>query len=415
MSVSKPFDIVLWGATGYTGQLVAEYLARHAGPGVRWAIGGRNQDKLEGLRRSLAAVNPAAGDLPILTGDSYDAASLQAIVAQARVVCTTVGPYAKYGTPLVAACVAQGVDYCDITGETAWVRANIDAFHGQAEQTGARIVHFCGIDSIPSDLGTLMVQEYALAAYGHFCQRVKHYILGFKGGFSGGTVATMMYNIDQAKAGKKMRRVLADPYSLAPGYDHDWSEKDQRGPRYDPDIGRWTAPFAMAFINSRVVRRSHALQGFRYGPDFRFSETLRLPGGWRGRLGATGATLSLALFAGLVAFSPTRRLLQATVLPAPGEGPAAEARESGYFRTLLLGKIPAGDGGSEMWVKGIVAGNSAPGYGETAKMLGESALCLALDDLPRRGGILTPAVAMGMRLVERLRAASMTFSAEPWT
>ena len=413
--MSKPFDIVLWGATGYTGQLVAEYLARHAGPGVRWAIAGRSRDKLEALRRSLAAVNPAAAELSILTGDSHDAASLQAIVAQARVVCTTVGPYARYGTPLVAACVAQGVDYCDITGETAWVRANIDAFHGQAEQTGARIVHFCGVDSIPSDLGTLMVQEYALAQYGRFCQTIKHYIIGFKGGASGGTVATMMDIADQAKADKKTRRVLADPYSLAPGYQHDWSEKDQRAPHYDPDIGRWTAPFVMASINTRVVRRSHALQDFRYGPDFRFSETLRLPDGWRGRLRATGVTLSLALLAGLVAFTPTRRLLQATVLPAPGEGPSAEARASGYFRTLLLGKIPAGAGGSEMWVKGTVAGSSSPGYSETAKMLGESALCLALDDLPRRGGILTPAVAMGLPLVERLRAAGMTFSAEPWS
>ncbi|HEX6383065.1 MAG TPA: saccharopine dehydrogenase NADP-binding domain-containing protein, partial [Anaerolineae bacterium] len=172
--MSKPFDIVLWGATGYTGQLVADYLARHADPGLRWAIAGRNRHKLEALRRSLATVNPAAAELPILTGDSHDAASLQAIVAQTRVVATTVGPYAKYGTPLVAACVEQGVDYCDITGEPAWVRANIDAFHAQAEQTGARIVHFCGVDSIPSDLGALMVQEYAQAEHGRFCQSVKH-------------------------------------------------------------------------------------------------------------------------------------------------------------------------------------------------------------------------------------------------
>ena len=421
--MSKQFDILLWGASGFTGRLVADYLARHAGPNLRWAIGGRNERKLEEVRQVLTAVNPTLSDLPILIGDSLDRASLDPLVAQTRVVCTTVGPYTQYGTPLLAACAEQGVDYCDITGETGWMRANIDTYHSQAEQTGARIVHCCGFDSIPSDLGVLLLQEAAHEKYGRFCHTITHYIITTKGGLSGGTVASMLQTVDQVKEDKAARRLLADPYNLVPGHEHDWSEVDQQTAVYDPDIRRWTAPFVMAAINSRVVRRSHALQGFPYGQDFRYRETTRMADGMRGRLQANGLTLGMGLFIGLASLTPTRRLLEATILPNPGEGPSAEAREQGYFVTNMLGKVANANGPGESWLKATIRGVNDPGYGETAKMLAESALCLAEAELPPHGphgpngpngGILTPATAMGMNLVERLRAAGMTFAVSSW-
>lgn len=412
--MSNKFDVVLWGATGFTGQLVAEYLAENAGPTVRWAIAGRNRDKLAALRRRLTAVNPTLSDLPILLGDSLDRESLDKIVAQARVVCSTVGPYTTYGTPLVAACVEQGVAYCDLTGETNWVRANIDAFHAQAQQTGARIVHFCGFDSIPSDLGTLMVQDYAQRKYGRSCQSVKHIFIAYKGGASGGTIASMMTLLEEAAKDKSIRRLLANPYALVPDREPDWTQADQMTARYDPDIRRWTGPFIMAMVNSRVVRRSNALLGYPYGRDFRFTEVSRFGRGVNGRIEATAFALGFQAGMAAMAVGPIRKLLQTTVLPDPGEGPSREARESGYFRTILLGKIPDANSDAETWIKGTVIGRRDPGYGETAKMLGESALCLALDDVAQQGGILTPAAAMGMTLVERLRAAGMTFGVGPW-
>lgn len=409
----KQFDILLWGASGFTGRLVAEYLARHAGPEVRWAIGGRNREKLAEVRRRVTAVNPLLADLPILIGDSLDQASLDPLVAQTRVVCTTVGPYTQYGTPMVAACAEQGVDYCDITGETGWMRSNIDAYHDQAEQTGARIVHCCGFDSIPSDLGVFLLQETAAQKYGRFCHEITHYIIATKGGVSGGTAASMLLTMEQMKE-KSARRLLADPYNLVPGHEHDWSEVDQQTAVYDEDIRRWTAPFIMAAINSRVVRRSHALQGWRYGSHFRYREVMRLKDGLGGRLRANGMVLGLGAVMGLASLPPLRRLAQATILPDPGEGPSAEERQSGFFLTNMLGKVSSDPAPGETWLKATIRGINDPGYGETAKMLGESALCLAQDELPARGGILTPAVAMGMPLVERLRAAGMTFDVGSW-
>ena len=375
--MNKPFDIVLWGATGFTGQLVAEYLARHADDTVRWAIAGRNQKKLESVRQSLTAINPNLAKLPILIGDSLDHASMQAMVSQTQVMCTTVGPYTKYGTPLVAACVEQGVDYCDLTGEVTWLRQNIDTFHAQAEKSGARIVHCCGFDSIPSDLGALMVQEYAWQNYGRFCQSIQHLFTAFHGGFSGGTVASLLLMLEQAGKDKQLRKQLANPYSLVPKRKHDWSEAGQMTARFDPDFQRWTGPFVMASINTRIVRYSHHLQENRYGDDYRFHEAMQFPKGMRGRLMSTGFSIGYNTSMGMMAVSPVRSIIQKYLLPGPGEGPSKEERDNGYFRSVLLGKIPQPNG-AETWVKGRIAGTSDPGYGESAKMLGESALCLAM-------------------------------------
>ena len=411
--MSQSFDIVLWGATGFTGKLVADYLAQHADTSIRWAIAGRNRNKLEQVRNSLIAINPALADLPILIADSLDENSMQSLVSQTKVVCTTVGPYTKYGTPLVKTCVEQGVDYCDLTGEVTWIRKNIDTFHAQAEQTGARIVHCCGVDSIPSDLGTLLVQEYAMEKYGRFCQSIQHLIAGFSGGFSGGTVASLLLMLEQGGDNPKLRKQLANPYILVPNREHDWSETDQMNARYDPDFQRWTGPFVMASINTRIVRYSHALQNNRYGEDFRFHEATQFPKGVRGWLMANGMSIGFGVGMGLMALKPTRKIIQNNFLPKPGEGPSKEERDNGYFHTVMLGKVPQPND-AETWIKGTTGGNSDPGYGETAKMIGESALCLAMDNLPERGGILTPAAAMGMTLIDRLRNAGMTFDVGPW-
>lgn len=401
---SRDFDIVLWGATGYTGKLVADYLARNylgGDTGLRLALAGRNEEKV----RAVAAEIGAA-DLPILVGDSFDAASLDSIASRTEVVLTTVGPYAKYGAELVAACVRNGTDYCDLTGETQFVRAMIDAHHDEAQRTGARIVHCCGYDSIPSDLGTLMVQEAFKARHGRYASQVKMAAVDMRGAFSGGTIASMLNIVDEMKSNPSLRKILGDPYALNPAGIRGPDKGDQTGARFDKDLAMWTAPFIMAAVNTRVVRRSHALLGLPWGSDFRYSEVMGTGEGPKGLARAVSVAGGLLTFVGSLSLPFTRPFVEKK-LPAPGEGPSAEAREKGRFKTVLLA---LGDGDS---LRGVVADNRDPGYGSTAVMLSEAALCLAFDGatLDSGGGILTPATAMGMTLVERLRKAGMTLQA----
>ncbi|MGD8318530.1 MAG: saccharopine dehydrogenase NADP-binding domain-containing protein, partial [Myxococcales bacterium] len=256
---SREFDIVLWGATGFTGRLVADYLVRHylgGDEGLRLALAGRNQEKIEAIIKEIGAP-----PLPILIGDSFDATSLSEIASRAEVVISTVGPYAKYGAELVAACVRHGTDYCDLTGETQFVRKMIDQHHEEAKRTGARIVHCCGYDSIPSDLGTLMMQKAFEERFGHYAAEVKMAAGEMSGSFSGGTFASMMNILDELKENPKLRKILGDPYALNPEGTRGSDQRDQTGVRFDKDLDMWTAPFIMAAINTRIVRRSHALMG----------------------------------------------------------------------------------------------------------------------------------------------------------
>ncbi len=408
---SRPLDIVLWGATGFTGQLVAEYLVKHTSDSdLRWALAGRSEAKLESVRRDLARIDERAAKLPLRTGDSHDRSSLQKLAAEASVICTTVGPYARYGSELVAACVEHGTDYCDLTGETQWIRRMIDAYHQPAEHSGARIVHCCGFDSIPSDLGTLMLQEHAFEKYGAPCKEVKFFAGKSRGGASGGTIASMMNIVDEVKQDRRVLRVLGDPYALNPEGDRQGPDgSDQKGVRFDEDLDGWTAPFVMAAINTRIVRRSNALLDHRYSNDFRYSEVMSFPKGPKGAAIAAGVAAGIAGFMTAAALPPTRALLEKK-LPSPGEGPSREQRERGFFEVLLIGKGKSAKG-EPFEIRGRVEGQQDPGYGETAKMLAESALCLALDgtELSSRGGVLTPASCMGVRLIERLRDAGMTF------
>jgi short subunit dehydrogenase-like uncharacterized protein len=408
---SRRFDVVLWGATGFTGALVAEYMAAHypGGKTLRWALAGRNRGKLERVRESLAAIDSTASTLPLLLGDSADRPSLDAIAREARVVISTVGPYSLHGSELVGACVEAGTDYCDLTGETQFVRKMIDAHHARAGATGARIVHCCGFDSIPSDIGTFMVQTAARERHGRPARAVR--CLQASNGFavSGGTIASMLQTAREATVDPAVRRVLADPYSLDP--DHGQrarGPRDQLGVRWDADFGTWTGPFALATTNARVVMRSNALLGYPYGRDFRYSEAMTAGTGAGGWLRAAGMAVGTVAFFTAAAIPPARWLLARTVLPEPGQGPSREARERGRFTTRFAAVVDGDAGQPPSKTFAEVQGMQDPGYGETAKMLSEAALCLALEEsVAKKGGVLTPAACMGQALVERLRAAGM--------
>ncbi len=401
---SKEFDVILLGATGFTGRLVAEYLVGRRAP-VRIALAGRSLAKLESIREGLVAIDASAREIPLVVVDSLDPAAVDAMVQRTRVVCTTVGPYARYGRPLVDACAKHGVHYCDLTGEPLFIRASIDANHERALASGARIVHCCGFDSIPSDLGTLMVHEH-FRAQGKRLREARLRVIKMKGGASGGTIASAIEMMEQVKD-PAVRRILGDPYALDPaGAPRGSDGSDQKGPSRDADTGRWTAPFVMAAVNTRVVRRSNALLGYPYGRDFRYGEATDMGKGPGALVAATALSAGFGAAMTLLAIGPTRRLL-ARALPKPGEGPNKQARDTGFFRIAI--RATSDDGAR---ATGIVVGTSDPGYGETAKMLGESALCLASDALTSPGGVLTPASAMGTTLLERLRAAGMTWRVE---
>jgi len=392
----REFDIVLWGATGFTGQLVAEtLLARHgAASGPRWALGGRNEARLRALRDRLGA-----GSLPIVLGDGNDPGSMAAVAARTRVVCTTAGPYARIGSALIGACAKGGTHYCDLTGELPWIHRMIAAHQEDAAQSGARIVPSCGFDSIPSDLGVWFMQREMRARRGGPGPRVKCGVAGFSGGASGGTIASMIAMLDEASRDASIRRVLADPDALTPPGAPRNGARDALGAAFDDDFGQWTAPFVMAALDTRVVRRSAGLLPSHYGADFRYEESMLVGDGPAAAWKAHGLALGTGLAMGAMTLGPLRRFVEGR-LPAPGEGPSEEARENGYWDLRFWAEAPAGAGGP---LRGRVQGDRDPGYGSTSKMLVESAVCLAGDDLDSAPGFLTPAAAMGDALLERLQ------------
>jgi short subunit dehydrogenase-like uncharacterized protein len=395
------FDLVVFGATSFVGQILCRYLLEQFGTGdtLRWAAAGRSQDKLEALRSGLGR---GARELPLLSADAQDPASLEAMCGQARVVVSTVGPYALHGEPLVKACAGTGTDYCDLTGEVQWIRRMIDRHGDAARESGARIVHCCGFDSIPSDLGVYFLQRESMRQLGQPCTRVKMRVRAMRGGFSGGTAASLMNAIKEAASDPALRKELANPYSLCP-------KGERRGPRqpsvkgaeFDDAFGAWIAPFVMSAINTRIVHRSNALLEHAYGRDFTYDEAVLAGKGVKGRFTATGMATGLGAFVVAGALPPTRWLLERFVLPAPGEGPSPEAQEKGFFDLRFHGTDA--DGRS---LRTRVTGDRDPGYGSTAKMLGQAAACLARDvgkgDKP--GGFWTPATIFGDRLIERLAA-----------
>ena len=395
---SRDHDIVVYGATGFVGRLVADYLEQHAPADAKIALGGRSKDNLEKVRSELPE---QARDWALVTADSSDRGSIDEMARSARVVATTVGPYRRAGVPLVEACADAGTDYCDLTGEILFVRECM-AYHEKAEASGARIVNSCGFDSIPSDIGVHLLHEAA----GEL-EDTTLVVTGLRGSFSGGTLASLKGQVDDTKADKDARKTIADPYGLSPDREQDPKgdgEGDLRGVKRDPDLGQWIGPFVMATYNTRIVRRSNALQDYAYGRDFRYREVTGLGSGPTAPVVGAAMAGGLGALATGLALPPTRKLLDA-VLPDPGEGPSEEARDKGYFKIQVRAR--AADGSN--WVAKVAA-QGDPGYKATAMMFGESALCLALDrdKLPQRAGVLTPASAMNGALADRLRAAGMT-------
>jgi len=406
---SRPWDVILFGATGFTGSLTAEYLAENAPPGLRVALAGRSRAKLEALKAKLGERGVRFG---LVVADVLNLESLAAMAAASRVVISTVGPYARYGLPLVEACAARAAHYCDITGEVQFMRRSMDACDKAARASGVRIVHGCGFDSIPSDLGMLAIHELARAR--GLSGQFKHATLAvqrIKGGFSGGTVASMINAVQEATADRSVRRLFADPYALSPNRAQEpdlGPQKDQRDLRYDAFVGQWTAPFVMEGVNARVVRRTNALAGYPYGRELRYRETTALFGA-KGFFSGAAITAAMGLIVGSQQYPLTRTLTKA-FLPKPGEGPDKATRAAGLFELRLEAETIEG---SRLFAR--IAGASDPGYGETAKMLAEAAMCLVLNnaELSDAAGVLTPATAMGTALTERLRAAGMTFEASP--
>jgi short subunit dehydrogenase-like uncharacterized protein len=405
----REFDLVLMGATGFTGQLVAEHLLRrHRADGdLKWALAGRNRSKLESVRSDLGA--QAAG-LPLIEADSFDRTSLDAMTARTRVVLTTVGPYALYGKELVASCAEHGTDYCDLTGEVPFMRDVIDAHEEAASKSGARIVHCCGFDSIPSDLGVSVLQNAALERFGAPLTRVGLRVKAAKGGLSGGTIASMLNILEAARADASVAKYLKNPFAICPPEDRKGPRQPSvNGPKHDATLDSWMAPFIMAAINTRVVHRANALQNHRYGKDFIYDEAVLTGRGFGGRMKATTVSLGMGAFAIGASLGPTRTLLKKFVLPKQGEGPNPEQREAGFFNIVIHGENSAGQ---RLRVR--VRGDRDPGYGSTSKMIGEAAVCLAQDigeDVP--GGFWTPSTALGDALRLRLAEhAGVTFEVE---
>lgn len=389
---SQDFDIVVYGATGFTGQLVAEYLAAHykGDRSLRWAMAGRSLDKLKSVRDAIGA--PA--DTPLIVADASDAASLKAMVAQTKSVITTVGPYLLYGNELIAECVATGTDYFDLCGEVPWMRRMIDAHLATAQKTGARIVFSCGYDSIPFELGTFFVQEEAKRVFGAPATRVKGRVRDMRGTFSGGTAASSKAIFEAASKDASLLALLRDPFALTPDFQGPKQPPGNK-PIYDEDLKTWLTPFFMANINTRNVHRSNMLLGFPYGRDFVYDE-MQIAGP-----GEEGEALAKQIVA-------ANNRLATQAQPKPGEGPSKEERENGMYDLLFVAIAPDG-----RQVRASVKGDRDPGYGSTSKMMAECAVCLLRDAADVPGGIWTPGAAMQHKLIKRLvDHAGLTFTVE---
>jgi short subunit dehydrogenase-like uncharacterized protein len=393
MKPSSKFDIVVYGATGFTGRLVAEYLASHyrSDKQLKWAMAGRSMDKLKSVRDAIGA----AADTPLIVADAGDGASLKAMIDQTRSVLTTVGPYQLYGSDLVAACAASGTDYLDLCGEPVWMRQMIDAHEASAESTGARIVFSCGFDSLPFELGVFCCQENAKKVWGAPAARVKGRIRNMNLAISGGTAASTRASFAAAAKDLSLVAMLRDPFILTPGFEGPKQPPGNK-PLLDEDLKSWTAPFAMATINTRNVHRSNMLLGFPYGRDFVYDEMMLTGPGEQGQANAKR----------IVAAVNAEKMGSGG--PKPGEGPSREERESGSYDLLFVALAPDG-----RQARVAVRGDRDPGYGSTSKMISECAVCLLRDTPEVKGGIWTPGAAMGDRLIKRLvDNAGLTFRVE---
>ena len=384
----REFDIIIWGASGFTGRLVAEYLYKnYNSKDLKWAIAGRDNQKLISIRKTFLN-----DEVPIVLADSFDETSLNKMTQRANVICSTVGPYAKYGSLLVKSCIKNKTHYCDLAGEAQWIRKMIDLYHEEAIRNQVKIVNSCGYDSIPSDMGVYFINKNLSKKN----LTIKMRVTGTKGGYSGGTYASMQNIIKEASSDREVRKSLTNPYGLNPvGEQSGHDKRDLSSVVFDKKIKSWIAPFLMAGINTKIVRRSNALSNYNYGKDFKYDEAVMTGKGIKGQL--AGIMLSIPLI--LLAAKPGSILnkIFSFFVPKPGQGPDKKERESGYFSSKFF--VFDEHSNSSIFK---VTGDRDPGYGSTSKMLAESAVCLAKDNLDNTFGIITPSYAMGNNILERL-------------
>lgn len=412
---SRPYAVILYGATSFVGQITAHYLAKFLrDKPTQWAIAGRSADKLAGLEKDLRNASEAhkSGSFSMpatIIANSDDAASLNEMCQQGQVIISTVGPYLQYGEPLVKACAENGTDYVDLTGESIFIKDMMDKYQATAQQSGARIVNSCGFDSIPSDLGVYFTQQAAKERFDAACPEIHMRVKAAKGGLSGGTIASMATIFAEVGQDKSRRKQLANPYLLnddnqAPSV----RQVSHAKPTFDVEHDRWLAPFIMDSINTRIVHRSNQLLDYAYGRDFKYDEAMWMPAGIKGRAISYALTAGIGGFAVAMSFAKSRELLSDHVLPKSGDGPSAEEQENGYFDIRFFGSTAAGE-----TIATKVTGDKDPGYGSTSQMLAQAALCLVedIDNAKVGGGFWTPASAMSEALLSRLtQHAGLDFS-----
>ena len=408
-SEKRAYAVVLYGATSFVGQITAHYLAEFLSANkdksaskINWAIAGRDQEKLNELQSKLVS------KVDIIIANSDDAASLDAMTEQTQVIISTVGPYLKYGEPLIKSCVDNGTDYVDLTGEAIFIKDMMDKYQEAAKQSGARIVNSCGFDSIPSDLGVYFTQKQAEAKFDSACDVIHMRVKAAKGGLSGGTIASMATIFEEVGQDKSRRKQVANPYLLNDDKDApNVRQSNVSKPEYDSEHQRWLAPFVMASINTRIVHRSNQLLGYEYGREFKYDEAMWMKDGLKGKLTSYALSAGLLGFATAMMITPSRELLSKHVLPKSGSGPSKEEQENGYFDIRLFGQTANKDS-----ITTKVTGDKDPGYGSTSRMLSQAALCLAQDINKEevKGGFWTPASAMGDKLLARLeKHAGLSF------
>ncbi|MDN3452147.1 MULTISPECIES: saccharopine dehydrogenase NADP-binding domain-containing protein [unclassified Psychrobacter] len=401
----RPYAVVLYGATSFVGQITAHYLTNFLtnnknkdGSTVTWAIAGRDEEKLNKLQSKLGS------KVDIIIANSNDAASLDEMTKQTQVIISTVGPYLKYGEPLIKSCAENGTDYVDLTGEAIFIKDMMDKYQDTAKQSGARIVNSCGFDSIPSDLGVYFTQAKAEEQFGETCNVIHMRVKAAKGGISGGTIASMASIFEEAGEDKSRRKQVANPYLLNDDADAPNVRQDNvKKPEYDSNHKRWLAPFVMATINTRIVHRTNQLLSYEYGRDFKYDEAMWMKDGTKGKLSSYAMSAGLLGFATAMMIKPSRELLAKHVLPKAGSGPSKDEQENGYFDIRHFGQTAKND---TIIIK--VTGDRDPGYGSTSRMISQAALCLAQDINKEDvgGGFWTPASAMGDKLITRLEAHS---------
>jgi len=405
-------DLIVFGATGFTGKLVIEYLIKNYGTKNQkftWAIAGRDKAKLDELKQSFIGIDSQSVNIETYVADSFNSQSLDILTSSCRIIISTVGPYLKYGLPLVESCVKNHTNYCDLTGEVPFIRESIDLFHEKALNNKCRVIHSCGFDSIPSDLGVLLLQKNSLKRFNKVCEKVNLYVRSISGGVSGGTISSMINIIKYIRSHPDKRNVLKSPYSLNPidKINNSIRQPVLKSVRWDNSFNKWISPFLMSGVNTRVVQRTNAIAEFSYGKNFRYNEVSSFDSGLNGFLKAFNMLMTLFFLQLSLRTNLLIWILKKTIFPKPGEGPSKHKMKNGFFKMKIIGFM------NKIRKNSVtVTGDSDPGYSATAKMLTESAICILLNEnkIPKKYGVLTPASGIGLILIERLKEKGISFT-----